>query len=467
MGETASLLEFGTRVRYADMGREVVERIRHAILDTMGTMVAGRRGESVPELSALASSWGGSPEATLITSGRRLPLPLAALVNATAARAWDLDDVHDQNTCHVSASVVPATLAAAQCRGPVSGSDLLVAVAVGTELICRMSAAPRIPFGETGSSMTNQCPHYGVALAVSRLLKLGLEKTGHALGIAHARAGGNQQGLLAGASTVRLMQGISAEGGVISALMAERGLTGSSDVLEGRFGYYQVFHRGRYEPKDLVSGLGERWLVNEVSIKNLYPCCKFIHGPVEALMTTLQETGAPLRDIESIKVTVSNQDVFDLICTPKQRKWKPATVADAQFSLPFMLARAAVHGGLGFECLDPSGFGEPSVADLMERIEVDVQPTGDPGARGRFPMPGDVTTRLRGGHSERRIVEYPKGHFRNPMSFDDVATKFLACARFGGLAEGRAREVVGLVRDLEKLDDVGALMPLLVPEQPS
>src|SRR3990172_1711211 len=274
-------LEFGLGTGYRDLPQSVVARTKIAVPDTLGAAIAGSRGESVPELAALACHWGGNPEATLICNGRLLPLPLATLVNATAARAWDLDDVHEQNTCHVNVSTVPAALAISEARRPIDGRELIAAVAMGSELICRMSAAPRIGFSETGSSMTYQCAFYGVALTASRLMKLPAAQARHAMGIAHARTAGNQQGFLAGAMTVRLKNGIAAEGGVISALMAERNLTGSVDVLEGRFGYYHVFQRGTYEPQELVGERGDRGLGNGISIKPLFPRCQFIHGPID------------------------------------------------------------------------------------------------------------------------------------------------------------------------------------------
>ena len=67
------------------------------------------------------------------------------------------------------------------------------------------------------------------------------------------------------------MQGVACEGGLIAALMAERGLTGSRAVLEGKFGYYPVYHRGQHQRRDLVDGLGTAWRIEEVSVKPVYP----------------------------------------------------------------------------------------------------------------------------------------------------------------------------------------------------
>lgn len=196
MDATEDLLSFGLNTKYEDLPPEVVERTRLAILDTLGASIAGITGEGVAALAELVGGWGGTPEATALPTGTMLPLPHAAFLNGVAGRAWDLDDVHEQNTCHINANIVPAALALAEARGPQSGRELIAAVTVGAEMTCRLSSAPRISFSETGSSMSYQCGFYGAALTAARLLKLPRDAARHALGIAHARVAGNQQGIL-------------------------------------------------------------------------------------------------------------------------------------------------------------------------------------------------------------------------------------------------------------------------------
>jgi len=120
----------------------------------------------------------------------------------------------------------------------------LTAIIAASEVICRMALAPRISFSSTGMSFSYHFGTFGCALGVSRLLGLKEEQARNAMGIAYALVAGNQQGFVNGALTVRLMQGISAKNGAMAALMAEKGITGSREVLEGKFGYYPVFNGG-------------------------------------------------------------------------------------------------------------------------------------------------------------------------------------------------------------------------------
>ncbi len=460
MDAIENLLDLGLDTRFEDLAPEVIERTRLAVLDTLGAAIAGISGEGVAPLAALYTDWGGKPEATALPAGTMLPMPAAAMLNGLAGRAWDLDDVHEQNTCHVNVNVVPAVLALAEGRGPVSGREFLMAVAVGAEMVCRTSAASRISFSETGSSMSYQCGFYGAALASARLLGLPKDVARHALGIAHARIAGNQQGYVSGAMTVRLMQGIAVEGGLLSALMAQRGVTGSTEILEGKFGYFPVYHRGKYDRNALVEGLGKEWLLMGVSIKPPYPCCKYTHGPIEATVAAMKELGIGPAEVEKISVRVTNREVHDLVCTSRERKWNPQSLTDAQFSLPFTVAYAAAHGGVGLETFQPAGLADCAARRLLPRVEavLDVSAQGE--GRGTFPMPGIVTVRDKAGRSLEKTIVYVKGHPKNPMTFDEVAAKFLLCAQLGRPGWKGADEVIEAVRHIERMTDTGELARL-------
>jgi 2-methylcitrate dehydratase PrpD len=456
-----ALLRFGLETRYEDLPFAIVERAKMAVLDVLGATIAGIRGEGVAELSSLAHEWGGALQATDLTNGKPLPLPLAGLVNGVAARAWDLDDVHERNRCHVSANIVPAALAVAQARGPVSGKEFLTSIVVGTELICRLARAPLLGFSATGSSVTYQCGFYGAALTASRLMGLSLSQTRHALGIAHARVAGNQQGNIESAMTVKLMQGIAVEGGLLSALMAEKGLGGARQILEGRFGYYAVYQRGQYDRSHLVDGLGSIWHQAEISLKPESPCCRFTHAFIEAAIEARQS----FRDTErsdQVMIEMSEADAYSLVCTPSERRWHPTTLTDAQFSLPFVMAHALVHGVVNLQSFQPDGLQDPEVAELMGRISVSLrEPKVD------VNTPGDrvdsVAIRTTAGRFVSGKVRSARGHPSNPSSFEDVLVKFKACCAFGRPAWSGADAVAEEVRRMEQTKNVATLVHLLHP----
>jgi 2-methylcitrate dehydratase PrpD len=464
MDAIENLVAFSLSSERGNLPAAVLERTKLAILDTLASTIAGRDAEGVPTLCGLIEDWGGAPQATVLNTGRRTASPLAALVNGVAARAWDLDDVHEQNTCHVSANIVPVAMALAEARPTITGREMLAATAVGMEITSRISGAPKLSFSETGMANSYQSGFFGAAITAARLLKLDEVRARHAMGIAYARIAGNQQGYVDGAMTVRLMQGVAPEGGLISALMAERGLTGSKDVLEGRFGYFETYQRAQYDPAVLTNGLGENWHLSNISIKPVYPCCKYTHGPIEAAVDGLAKANCHPDDITRITVKVTNREVYDLVCETRERKWNPRTVVDCQFSLAYTVAYALVHGGMSLDAVQPIGMNDARVRALMPRIEVDLDVEKQGVGRGTFPMPGVITLELRSGKQITSEVVYVKGHPRNPMSFDDVAEKMRVCSSFTDRDPGRTEELIAAIRDLENLVDAAVLSSLAAPQ---
>ncbi|TDD34607.1 MmgE/PrpD family protein [Actinomadura sp. KC06] len=453
---------------------QVMDRMRLALLDTLAAQTAGLSADGARQVADLVTYWGGRPEATVHATGARVPLHHAALANATCARAWDLDDVLEHAFCHVSGSVVPAALAVTEAveasgRRTVSGREFLTAIAIGAEAVCRTALAPRESFSVTGASRTYECGTFGAALTSARLMGLSEERTRHAMGIALSMLCGKQQAFLAGAHTVSLGQGLSAQAGVLAAVMAERGVTGSApdiDVLEGRFGYYFTNHRGRYAPDEITAGLGTEWRVLESSIKPLYPCCKFTHTSISATLDAMGEldgraNGAADR-IEAIEVDVTDREAYDLACAPDDAKRRPATQAAAQFSMPYAVAVAAVHNRVGPEHFVPAALDDPRVLDVVDRVVIKPDLDGERAAnRGSLPMPAHVTVKLRDGNAITKRATVVKGHPQAPMDFADVAAKFRACAAFALPAWDGADAAVETIRAVPSLPSMSALLGVL------
>src|SRR6185369_3975802 len=134
-----ALVSHALRTRYESLPSATVERTKLIMLDTMGAALAGRDADGCLALRKLVTAWGGTPEATLIGVGTRIPAHNAALVNATMARALELDEVHEQALVQSTATIVPVALAAAERWGQTSGKELIAAVAVGLDVCCRLA----------------------------------------------------------------------------------------------------------------------------------------------------------------------------------------------------------------------------------------------------------------------------------------------------------------------------------------
>jgi 2-methylcitrate dehydratase PrpD len=221
-----------------------VRRTKLLVLDTLGAALAATSAAGCAELRDLVVGWGGRPEARLVGSQARVPAHSAALVNATLARALEVDDVHEVGLTHSTATMVP--------------------VAPITDLGGR-DYRPR---------------------SMSRTYQTGTLARQQAIP-------GNLQGLAEGSLTVRVQQGVGAQSAVLAAEFARAGVSGTRESLEGKYGWFQAFWGGRYALEPLLDGLGTRFEVEAVSVKP-YACCNYGHTSIAAAIDSWDLICEPL-----------------------------------------------------------------------------------------------------------------------------------------------------------------------------
>lgn len=463
-----TLARFVVGTRWEKLPPDVVERTRWHVLDTVGAALAGREETGVRELNALARRWGGAPESRLWGTDRRAPAPLAALVNATMARALELDSVHEVGLLHAPVTTVPAALAAAEAQGGVPGREVLVAALVGADVICRMGLAPAVGSSVSGMSFTYQCGVFGAAAAAARVLGLDLDATVGALGLAYNMASGNQQVLQEGSISVRVQQGVAAQAGVTAAVMAASGLAGPRESLEGTFGYFRVYHRGQYDRQALVKDLGGHFELMNMSFKP-YPCCRYIHPAIDAVLEILGGRTLAEGDIADVHVRVDNLNHYNVVCEPAGDKQNPTAPAEAQFSLPFVVATVLLRGRLRLADLSPEALGDATVRKLARRVHSEISDAARKGeGRAGYP-PGRVAVRLRSGEVLRAEVPITRGHPDRPLTEAELIAKFRDCASNGPAPYAPAQQdrIIDAVLRLDEAPDARALTDLLGPSSPA
>jgi 2-methylcitrate dehydratase PrpD len=442
---------------YTGLPDAAVKAAKKVIIDLLGVTVAGSSSPESLQALGLVRSWGGHGESRVLVHGDRVPAPNAGLVNGVMGRARDFDDVHEAAVLHPSVSVVPAALAAAELRGGVTGREFITAVVLGVDLTCRLGMAPKTGPNVSGMSTTWQCGAFGSAAAACRVLGLDADETLNALGIAYSQASGNQQSIVEGATIVRVQQGLTTKAGITSALLAMRGVTGPKEALEGRFGYYPVYHRGEYDRGALLGGLGERYEIVNTSIKP-YPCCKWTHQAIQAALIIVDEDGVNPEAVEAVEVRL-NRQAYNLVCEPMQLKRRPRGVVDAQFSVPFTVAAAIVRGHVSLDTFTEEGIRDPDILEMAQRVKATVDP-GIEGRYGRGIAPEIVEVTTTDGETHVRLVEHVKGSPLAPMSLDEVREKFRGCTAYSAKPMHRenAEAFLEAAAGLEKLGDVSTLI---------
>lgn len=442
--------------KYDDLTTETVEVIKKLFLDTLGTTIAGTGATGSKALVDLAKDWGGKAESTIWVFGEMVPAHHAALVNCTMARALDLDDVHEAGGGHLSATVVPISLILAEYIGrPIKGKDAVLAIAIGADLICRLRRALTTNPGWLAETFSP----FGVVAMAGKLMGFDEEHLANALGLAYSMCSTNLQANLDGALSVRLQQGIGAQAGVLAAILAKNGFTGAKNVFEGKYGLYRLYGQNRYNLDVVTDQLGKRFEIVNDSIKP-YPCCKFAHMPIYATLEIMKEQKIDPKEITQVTV-FTNSNGYN-ICAAGDNKVDLKNTVDAQFSIPYTVAVAAVRGKVFIDDFTEETIRDSDVLELARKVTVRVDPELD-----KIPqmiVPNRVDLDVKGGKRYSMHVEYVKGHPRNPMSMTECIEKFQQCVPFSAkpLNQAHVASIIELVEHLEVLDDVRKITGLLV-----
>ena len=237
-----------------------------------------------------------------------------------------------------------------------------------------------------------------------------------------------------------------------AALLASRGVTGPSNVFEGRCGYFNLYEAGRFRREAALEGLGERYAGAESSIKP-FPCSREHHG---ALAAALQLYGEGVRgaDIESAVVTLP-PNAFALSGKPFRRS-EISTVGGAISSAAYGVAVALMRGRVTLDDFQQAAISRSDVVGLAERIDVRQDGTI---TDAKVLVPQSVAVKLRGGTSREALTKGMPGSPAMPLTSRELREKFAACLSHSALAlaPGRADAIAGALDNLENLASISDL----------
>ncbi len=458
-----SLADYLVSVRYDEIPRPVIEATKAQIINILSAAIGGSEAGGIGELVDLLQGWGGKPESTLIAYGYKLPAPAAAQANASMAHALDFDDTYNKMTLHVAVVTVPPSLAVAELLGGVSGKEFLTAVTLAVDLGCRMAAVLQTPPGEPQTAwhfwhFTTLFGYFMAAAAAGRLLRLDVEQMLNALGLAYHQASGNMQVIREGALAKRLGPGFASRRGVESALMAQKGITGVKNFIEGEVGFYDLYHpRSTYRNLGkLTDRLGQKFENEDVSLKP-YPCGVVNHTAIEAAMALATEYDIQPADVTKIMVYTGAGSY--ILCQPLEEKRHPKNAVDTQFSIPWSVATAIAKRRASVEDYTDEATKDTIVNNLTSKLDVGL----DPSLTGETIEPARVIITLRGGRALTKQVDIPLGSPKKPFSAADIRRKLKTCnsVSIKPLSEQQLDKLLSAVASLEEFDDVTALVSLL------
>jgi 2-methylcitrate dehydratase PrpD len=402
---------------------DVLQAVRRLLIDHIGVAAWGSRSDVAAIMRAHAVAdlaRRDGPELPLVGTGERCSAVEAAMANAVAAACYEFDDTHTPASAHPGAVIFPAALAGAALAG-CDSQRFVTAVCVGYEVMCRVARASN-PHAHRARHFhpTSTAGHFGAAAAAAVCLDLDLDAAVAALSLAGTVAGGSMQFLVEGAVTKQLHPAYAVQRGVQAALLARRGFPGLADPIGGSRGFLAA-QSGDPRPERLLAGLGSAPAeVTQTGIKP-YPSCRNTQTPVGALFELLHEHPVRADDVESVTFGLIRTGLAT-VWDPPQRRRRPQTLAEAQFSMPFVAAVTLLDRSLQAEQFRPERYTDPAVVALMDRVEC----VSDPALDERYPAswPSWVELRTLSGELYRAEAEHPKGDPDNPLTDAELAAKF-------------------------------------------
>lgn len=451
---STTLAAFSCRLSNADIPPPVLERAKSLILDSVGIAIRAWHDvdSTASHVSALESLGQDGGPCSVFGSSRRFSAPAAAELNGALIHSLDFDDTYAPGALHPSATVLPAALAAAQMAGA-GGAELLAAVVIGYETVCRLAVALNAAdHYDRGFHPTATCGAFAAALATARLLRLDQGQTEAALGIALSQTAGSLQFLENGAWTKRFQVGNAARAGLVSACLAGAGYVGAAQPLEGKHGFLRAY-APRAQASEAVAELGSSWRTLEIALKP-YPACRFAHAAIDAILALRRQHGFAPDEVEQVSCGLPHKGIL-LVGAPIAQKRQVATVVEGQFSMPFTAAVALLDGQLVWDSY-ARRIGDPAVAALMQKVEVEA----DPDIEALFParFGANVRIRLSNGRMLQQRVDSPKGEADNFPSPEELKQKFDGLVA-PYLSAEQAAGVLRQIRDLEDLQTVDSLFP--------
>lgn len=411
-----ALAAFAVETTSSSIPSDVLDRIEEFVLDFAGhASYSSQFVESSPAfLDGVRQMDPAGAGSTVIGQRETYSRMQAVLLNGAFAHSMDFDDTYILGSLHPGAPVIPAALAVAEA-GDATGRELLDAISIGYEVVCRVGVAlnPEKAY-DRGFHITAIAGIFGAVAAAGRLMGLDARQIESAFGIAGSLAAGSMQYLSNGSWNKRLHPGFAGHNALIALSLAQAGVVGADEPIAGRYGLLNGY-TDQPRPHLLTQDLGVEWTATDTAIKP-YPSCRMAHGAIDACLATRLHVAADQRSKSSLRIEISAK-AFDLVGEAVANKIAPRNIVDGQFSVYFQAATAWLDGKANWQSYERMGAAD--IEDFAKRIKVSVD-RDMPNAGARLLVEGrpDLTCEIR----------EPSGEPSAPLSRPRICEKFMSLA---------------------------------------
>ncbi len=438
------LARFVLQTPLSAIAPSALQTVRWVLMAVVGTGLAGAQEEGIAALRGLLRDRGGKAEADTLVFGDRLPATSAALINGAMCRALDYCDAMAPGP-HFGSAIVPAAFAVAQALGRCSGEDLLTALAMGAEIGARFNLSERM---YDGFDPTGIAGVFAATATAGRLLRLTEMQMVHALALAFNRCGGSFQSHVDGSLAVRLVQGFVAETGVWCAQMAQAGLTGPRNFINGHYGFRHLYARGLRDADSFTQGLGERWMLETIVFKK-YPSCGVTQGVTHQALDLVAALEVDAGNFAHAEVRMPPY-ACKLVGSPFELGSNPRV--NAQFSAQYCVANVVLRGASRLEHFRPEAIRDPALQPLIGKVRI--VPDAAMDARGHSAV--DLRITRSDGRSDQRSYDVSPGFPGRSLSAAEHRARFDDCLAYAPhrLTAPAAEATLAAIDGLAGLPDV-------------
>ena len=431
MGITTELCKDLAEIRLEDKDRE---QLRTLIIDFFAAAYAGYKQNRVfnDKVETVVYPQGGVEESLVLFQKKRYPVRIAAFMNSLYGHGAELDDGNKKAAGHAGVHLIPAVFALAD-KLESTNEDVLLALATGYESYIRISSAAQPGLVARGFHSTGMAGTLACASACARLFHLGANGIEEAMALATTMTGGLLSYGDSRPAIKPLNPGKAAENGVFAAMLANAGVQGPTESLEGQNGWFHAVTDEVHE--EFLKG-EDHLLLHDCYFK-LYPSCRHTHCGIDAAVTLHQRVKPD--EIESVNVYIyPNAIKLAGIKIPKDQD-------ETKFSIQYTLACALLQGSYGIADMDTTKLTD-NVLALIDKINLIADMSmedRDKGIRGTR-----VEVVLKDGRREGETVLVPKGDPEKPLTRDDIIDKLRICAK------GQATEevIMNLVESINNIE---------------
>jgi len=469
-GATQALAHHAATLSFYALPPSLVVMLKQCVLDTLGVAI-GASGLA-PEAKILAEhalEQGGKADSTLLGFGTAVPASSAALVNGSLGHMLDYDDVGAGG--HVSIVTIPVALALAEKRSraghPVNGRTLLTAIAAGTDIHTRLNQAIRIPDWTIAEGWfpTQMFGFLSGAASAAHVLGLDSAQTENALGIGFNQMSGSRQMAVGAATHMRSMQaGFSGQGAVLAAELAARGIVGSKEVIEGRYGLFRTYVRDATPDwPALLDGLGHDFPLLAKHGFKVWPACGYTRATNTAVLELRTEYNIKPDEVAAI-IVIGGTGGAQLLSEPLETKRRPQLAIDGKFSIPFTTAVMMVHGNVQLRDYTEAALHDPAVLAMADRVSWRADPDAAVPVGGESALSRPtVEMHLRDGRVLSRKANGVPGDPRHPIAQSQLEAKFRDCVSFAAktVPAERIERAIALINDLENMTDATEIVRVL------